>query len=320
MLRPKLRDEFAKACAELKLKSKTDALLEHARECVHFFESPRTKPRPGLSHIGGDPDLPDSLDWPAALDDRGKPVGHADFLAQVDLSQLPAIHDLPLPRTGHLWLFSQNFNKNHDVLILFHASPGRLRPRKRPSPSRKPDRVWSQTDNLRYMPLRFERGINLPISAKHFRRQFADVEGPALYLGAHLGRHDDIAGQIGGHSFQMEHDLYRHLALRDLGREDHIWADAWQSLEDLDKQMKADFPPGAGTRLNKYRPQLKWILNHEPEVAAAASAWQLLFMFRPSMRTGLSFGDGMYLDVFLKKSALAAADFAHPVAEVPMLL
>src|SRR4051794_17288699 len=102
MLRKTLRDHFAKAAAAAKLKSKTDALLEHAQECVHFFESPRTKPKPGLSHIGGDPDLPDSPDWPKGLDDRGKPAGHADFLAQFDLAQLPAIDGLPLPHTGHL--------------------------------------------------------------------------------------------------------------------------------------------------------------------------------------------------------------------------
>jgi uncharacterized protein YwqG/predicted DNA-binding protein (MmcQ/YjbR family) len=63
--------------------------------------TPEGKLAVGRSKIGGRPDLPDGLGWPAH---RGKPLA---FLAQLNLAELPGAASVEeLPRTGMLWFFS----------------------------------------------------------------------------------------------------------------------------------------------------------------------------------------------------------------------
>lgn len=57
--------------------------------------------RLGESKIGGQPDLPEGVDWPTFTD--GKPLV---FLAQINLEELPATAQLSLPRNGLLSIFS----------------------------------------------------------------------------------------------------------------------------------------------------------------------------------------------------------------------
>src|SRR5262249_42119938 len=159
------------------------------------------------------------------------------------------------------------------------------------------DRVWADVQDLVNMPLRFDLGISLPFSSKLFRRKFAEDESALLALHGPLTRNENVAGQIGGYSFQAEVDLYRQLAFRELGHESYVYSDHWDSVEELDE--RADNPPFFATSPEKRkawtktfrekRPGLKWILAHEDQIIAAANTWQLLFMFRPNIKIGLSF-------------------------------
>jgi uncharacterized protein YwqG len=53
------------------------------------------------NRLGGRPNLPRDLAWPTW---REQPLG---FVAQLDLPTLPRVRDLPLPRTGALFFFSE---------------------------------------------------------------------------------------------------------------------------------------------------------------------------------------------------------------------
>jgi len=60
------------------------------------------KPGEGNTHrLGGRPNLPPTLEWPMW---RDSPLA---FVAQIELSQLPVIEGLDLPRIGSLYFFSR---------------------------------------------------------------------------------------------------------------------------------------------------------------------------------------------------------------------
>ena len=60
------------------------------------------KPGEGNTHrLGGRPNLPPTLEWPMW---RDSPLA---FVAQIELSQLPVIEGLDLPRSGSLYFFSE---------------------------------------------------------------------------------------------------------------------------------------------------------------------------------------------------------------------
>lgn len=82
--------------------------------------------QPGVSRLGGDPDLPDGMAWPEL---RGRPCA---FLAQIDLSALRSHAALDwLPGAGQLFAFVDldGHGFADQVQVLFHDGPsGELRP------------------------------------------------------------------------------------------------------------------------------------------------------------------------------------------------
>lgn len=75
------------------------ALQPLVRPAIRLATTPSEHLQLGQSRIGGQPDLPSDLPWPTH---QGVPLG---FLAQIDLSALPAAARGPLPPDGHLWFF-----------------------------------------------------------------------------------------------------------------------------------------------------------------------------------------------------------------------
>jgi len=73
------------------------------------------------SFFGGLPRLPPQLTWPARI--VNSYYSYFTFVAQIDLSELPAVADPPLPKTGTLYFFA-NLNKEwlepDDARVLFH--------------------------------------------------------------------------------------------------------------------------------------------------------------------------------------------------------
>jgi uncharacterized protein YwqG len=80
----------------------SDAILAAARKCVRFEGMAKESPKApvGTSKLGGQPDLPEILDWPLR---DGRPLA---FLAQIALSHLPTNEEsTQLPRSGLLSFF-----------------------------------------------------------------------------------------------------------------------------------------------------------------------------------------------------------------------
>lgn len=82
--------------------------------------------RVGASRLGGTPDLPADVEWPA---DREGPI---PFVAQLDLAAVaPFDVDRALPREGVLSFFC-GFGEDGDRSAVLHLSPAALEPRAAP--------------------------------------------------------------------------------------------------------------------------------------------------------------------------------------------
>ena len=335
MLRSKLRDRFEAAVRKGKLTKHGDELMAEARECVHVhYGKPAKRVALGASRIGGNPDLPESVEWPDGMH-GGKAGGKAEFLAQFNLAELPEVEGLGLPRAGHLWLFVRDTSLcDPPVAVMYRDEGEALAPRTKPGKPSKRDFGWR---DLKMAPLKFSPGVSLPFSSKAFARKWESRSLPddALNdlreaLGGDLdsyGPRDGIDGQIGGYSYQAEHDLCREIAIEQLGKPEYVYADEWENVAQLEEQIKRGLPfANAGQQdsyrgeLRKHVPGVKWIEANESRIASAAASIRLLCMFRPNGDIGLEFGDGMFLDFLIHERALAERDFSRIECRLPMLL
>jgi len=74
---------------------------------------------PGFSKLGGEPDLPPSVEWPAG------PAGPMGFLLQVDLAEARAAGGPAwLPSDGALWVFLDDRWEEPDQARVLYAGPG----------------------------------------------------------------------------------------------------------------------------------------------------------------------------------------------------
>lgn len=332
-LRPALRSSFLKAVEESGLANHSELLLAHARECVHFFyNQPKEVLPPGASKVGGEPDLPDSEEWPDGEDDEGRRAGKADFLAQFNLAEVPDGHGLALPKSGHLWVFVRNTEMARTSAAIIYREAGvKLQPRSKPKSDYVPKYGWGE---LGTAALTFAPSVALPLSSWAFER-LCKKQGLNKGLGKlqqkltpgidNYGPRDGIDGQIGGFSFQCEFDLPREYAITELGHPEFVWDDVFVPDEDLQASTDGGLTSLKGSEsyrreMQEHLPGVRWIQENNNKPQAVADELQLLFMFRPNSRIGLDFGDGMFLDFLMHREDLEMLDFTDVYCALPMLL
>jgi hypothetical protein len=338
MIRRELADRLVKEARRAGMRTGIDLLLAEARECAYIRRSKRSGARDekaGASHVGGWPDLPKDVEWPAGLDEKRKPHGHARFLAQINLADVPQVEGVPLPRRGHLWVFLRSLESYAAMrpVVLVHPGGVKLAPRRPPSgklgyglDERAGAPPWHLNAGRDVVALRFERGISLPYRESFWsalitaeRPRLAGKEPGEIWSdAAHqtvlraISTVDDIDGrdgQVGGYSGQESEDLYRAMAFGAMGRAECQYADGWESAEAYEKALKRLRGPHSRDIFAdalKKRPWVKWIDRHREQIAAEAATWQLLFEFRSSL---MDFGEAMYFDVFIRWADLAAGRF-----------
>jgi uncharacterized protein DUF1963 len=321
-----LRSKFVSALEEAGLAEQRDALLAEARECVHmFYEEPRGEMRVGVSRVGGLPDLPDSVEWPEGTDDEGKPAGYAEFLAQFDLAELPASHGLGLPARGHVWVFMRNSALTQTTGVVIYRDEGEpLRERGKPAVKRATEYGWR---DLGVAALRFAPGVSLPLSSRPFQARFRSIAFQLGRVRKQMGW-GRIDGQIGGYSYQAEHDMPRQYAIEELGRPEFAFNDPegygnefWSNMSDGEEEedgtpfLNEDEP-----QVLDHLPGVRWVLENNEKIQATADAFQLLFMFRPNNRIDLDLGSGFYLEFMMHRDDLARMDFGKVRCGLAMLL
>lgn len=99
------RDELRSFLEEHDASAMAEGMIELERPAIRIrpVELNGDDPPLGASRFLGEPDMPESLEWPA--DAEGVPL---NFLAQINLSELAGVlDDSPLPTDGHLLFFTR---------------------------------------------------------------------------------------------------------------------------------------------------------------------------------------------------------------------
>ncbi|MDB5172103.1 MAG: hypothetical protein JWN51_876 [Phycisphaerales bacterium] len=330
MLSDELRNALSAAATEAGFTGSLDLLTSEARECVYFTNATTRIPgddKPGASRIGGVPDLPDGAAWPEGIDAQDRPCGHATFIAQFNLADIPPVDSLPLPRRGGLWLFARRWAFGHVPMIAIHHPDPQFNDRP-PMPTSGEWPVGGPFP-LKPTPIRFERGVSLPFHRQSFRDALGpgDNDGYFDELLEAIVR-DEFCGQVGGYSVASDQDPYRTLAFRRLGRIDHLEADGYETMAQYEKDVETFTPPMTDpsqpapppSRVARLRPKVEWIDRHRDEIAREAAAWQLLFSFRRNLKADLDLGSATSLDVFIRSPDLNTLNFDHLIGELPQVL
>ena len=338
MIRDELRGKLEKAAKAAGFDAGgTELLVGAAKECAfitHAKKPAKADSLPGASRIGGLPDLPKGVDWPAGLDERGRDGGFATFLAQFNLADVPELNDTPLPRRGHFWLFLRAWDNTGTMYFAAHfdPSPARLVRKRAPTKTDWPAKVESP----RPTPIRFTRGVSLPWHRETFHDAVLaawggdEFDAPRAFepVGAAVGVNDAI-GQVGGHADPFDdHDPFRAIAFRRLGPPDVAEAGRFHSVAEWERAVEnpgpSFLPPAAlaarADRLRAMRPKVEWIEQHREAIDAEAAAWRLLVRLDRNQEAGLDLGDGMALDVFIRAADLAAGKFDDLTGECMMVL
>jgi hypothetical protein len=328
MLRKELEARVREVAKARELAHQTDDALARAVECAYFYIDESKAPSKlarGASRMGGLPDLPAHVDWPAGVGRDGKPAGHARFLAQFDLAEIPPLNDLDLPRKGHLWFFTPGYAQDVGPLVTVLFEPGEVELKQRRAPTQSEWGHWS-IEATKTGALRFERGISVRVYSPTGTSEMSggDDADQMIQLASRFLPHG-YAGQIGGFYLLSQHNLYRDVAFLQLGKREARFADYWTSLDEYDAAMKRK-PSVTGKLAEAYRklheshlkkrPLVEWIEQHRAQVNAEAAAWRLLCQFQAR---AVDLGEGGSLDVFIRKQDLAARDFSGVFATNPML-
>lgn len=348
-IRPSLQEHLAKAARAAGFEAALDRLLAEARECAWMV--PASQAAEGgrlVSKIGGRPDLPEDVVWPSARNEAGEKEGDASFVAQVNLEDAPEIEGLPLPKRGGLWLFLPAWHHGPEVEAVYRSEPAGLRQctglRETASVGFGSDVTEAKATGIAFAP-----GVSLPMFRQSFLDELREVLGGANTFSAweRFRRHLEPAGHVGhlgGYCQSYDQtDINRHAAFRRLGHVEHRAASRWESLEayereltKLERQAKdaaarrpkglfagcspeaqlAAMPGKLLVSYQKLRPSVEWMDAHRQELLAEAESLRLLGTWTSGL---LRLGEGMALDVLIRKEDLASGRFGDLTAECPMV-
>ncbi len=104
MPQPALRDQLK----QLGLGRMADAIEQRSQPSIRLLPGEPSTQR--ISRLGGHPNLPAGVSWPLRKD--GQPLA---FVAQLEVSTLPRIPNLPLPSSGFLFFFYDAMFFAYDV-------------------------------------------------------------------------------------------------------------------------------------------------------------------------------------------------------------
>ena len=189
------------AIGEYGLDAYRDAILATVRPAIYLGLGEAGQGSVGQSRIGGFPDLPDSIPWP-----EDPVLGRLrSFILQINLAELPAFPENPLPRAGMLYLFLDENEDDADQLVLYTGGEP-LRPRQ---PEADAQFITDWYDDLAAHRLTFELGPDIPrwATEDYYALIEAGIDDEEDALGD-VGRalSDGSVGKLLGHAGGIGHD------------------------------------------------------------------------------------------------------------------
>jgi hypothetical protein len=274
----------------------------------------------GATRLGGTPDLPPGVAWPA--DGTGRP---GVFLGQLDLADLAVRAPLDgFPASGLLSLFVTGFAAAGDPLGMAAVlSPAgaplvRHRPLDDPAGYADPDRGL-----LAPIGLELQARLSLPTTSPVWEHEIAAVlsDDEAAELAELFEPDEDVIGQLGGYGTPFDDgDHRRTLYFHRIGRGGLQYADyAFPDRAEVDAwlaRVRAGGDAAIAERSAARLPDVEWILEHEAEIEAEADRLRLLIRVDSNREMGLLINDADAIYVYLPAEDLARGDVSRVEAMV----
>jgi len=244
-----------------------------------------------VSRLGGRPNLPAGVDWPASTD------GPLAFIAQLDLQRIPALPDLSLPATGSMFFFydgNGNPKRPGDrerFRVVYSDHPLTDFPLRK-FPDRLPD--LHRWQGVQYGVARTEMtfpGIEDP-AATALGLSREEEDGYWAFEDYWLQSQEEPRGlhRIGGYPNYIQHDPKFEAHIKSLD----LWEGLWAK-----NGSNGDCSAETNRRFNELKTRL----------GTEAARWELLLQVDSEEANGMMWGDVGRLYFLIQKDHLRARRF-----------
>jgi hypothetical protein len=264
----------------------------------------------GVSRLGGVPDLPPGLAWPAKDD------VHLTFVAQIDLSELASGWVDALPRRGWLWLFLGEDEPAYDVAhVVLHYDGDRdtLAPAS-PPPSTIAVENFSPRD---FVPHRVHWAPKLTLD-RHAEERRGLSDAAQLALDALVELVPDSETRIGGAPVSWAHDPRRDAYLLRTGMAPLLFRTHYE-VKDLEEQAGDAWGEGKhalGEELNEATELLRAYRAERSMHETRAREWRMLLSIASHREVGMCWWDAGLVQLLVHADDLAAGRFDRTYCEI----
>ena len=286
-------------------------IMRHVTECILLRVGvPDPMQEKGNSRIGGMPDLPKSVDWPAR--DDGKLLSH---VMQIDLGQLPQTQSQPIPDAGRLHVFVGDDEDSGSVehcLIYDNCSLEELA---RAVPPREDDLASESLLDLKPHVLTAELSLSLPetVVSEQWRDRDFDADDDAWdrysdMRSTVLESRGEPSNQLLGYASFFGDDPARTAYYSKAGRMD-VERESLEKISESLKKAKAHGNPHSIAYCEMQVEDYHWFVAHQNEIDAGVKEWQLLLQIQSNKHVGLWWWDAGSVQLMIRNEDLRCLRF-----------
>jgi uncharacterized protein YwqG len=286
-------------------------IMRHATECILLrVDAPNPSQEKGMSRMGGMPDLPKSVRWPAR--DDGKLFSH---IMQIDLGDLPQLQSRAIPDSGRLYVFvgDDGVSGNVEHRVIYDNSS--VLDLARASQPQEGDLASESLLELKPYALIFELSLSLPETAvsEQWRDREIDMNDEVWdkysEMRATLSKtRGEPPSQLLGYASFFGDDPARTAFYSKIGRM-NVEGESLAKIRERLEVWKADGNPLSIAYCEKQEEDYHWYLAHQNEIDAGVNEWQLLLQIQSNKYVGLWWWDAGSVQLMIRKADLSRLRF-----------
>jgi len=319
-MRPELLEELEEAIESTGFSAARDLIVGQAVECLQLVDYDEDDYSvPGRTRFGGDPDLPDKIEWPRNGD------RYCNFLAQINFADLPTFAGPKLPVSGLLYLFIREMDSAAEPVLIdtvyYEGDADKLSRRESPPDEEMADEyiVGLTAQTIVAFP-----SVSLPFYRRDFIKSLEDIlgrdKGETWYEVADALDRGGLA-QIGGfaNAGDIRENLYRQVHLHRINRSRLIDNDYWDSMEQYEEYMQKYRELGEDRLVDEYesmRPGVTWLTENAEPITKEVAQWKLLLQVYSNQAMNFSVMDADPVYFFIREADLARKDFSDMASQV----
>jgi uncharacterized protein YwqG len=325
---PQLIAELDAAIARRHLNNVAEEIRNNATECYALIAvDDDDYSKLGNTRFGGDPDLPEGMDWP--VDPARESPTFSNFIAQINFAELPELTiKTGLPSRGILYLFVRYMECAAEPVVLdsfyFDGTTDSLARRQSPDPD---SLCVENLVDLIPQRIRAVPSVSLANFRKRFRKNIEENTQEILgengklrriYLESDLQKDGQIGQLLGfANAGDERENLYRQVVLARLGKRELVYNDYWDSMQEYEayiEKWRSD------EQLVKWyqgmREGVEWLTTNREMISDSVNQLRLLFQLNSNSQMNLNINSADPLYVFIREGDLARRDFSDLAGEV----